>query len=227
MKTNPARAAFTLVELLVVIATLAVLGTLLVHGQLILDKAKVQRISCVSNLKQVGLSQRMWSNDNNDHFPMQVEAKKGGSLEAIKAGETFRHYQALSNELTQVRVLVCPSDTRKAAADFNSLRNTNLSYFVAIDADETKAQMLLSGDRNVTNGVAPVNTLLGLGTKAPAGWTDALHNEAGNIGLADGSAQQMTTAGLRRQLEVAEQAKSVDKDGNQRIQLPEFGSGSE
>jgi hypothetical protein len=35
---------------------------------------------------------------------------------------------------------------------------------------------------------------------APIGWTTELHNLAGNVGLSDGSVQQMTSARIAAQL---------------------------
>jgi type II secretory pathway pseudopilin PulG len=195
---NNNRRAFMFVELLVVIAVVAILAGMLLPA-LAKAKQKAQRINCVNNLKQVGLAFRIWGGDNGDKYPPNVSTNKGGSKEYVPGGNTFRHFLCMSNELSTPKILACPADDREPASSFATLKNGNISYFVAVDADETMPQMFLSGDRNLLlNGEPVVTGLVTIKSTDTLGWTSEIHHDAGNVGMADGSVLQVTTSGLER-----------------------------
>jgi prepilin-type N-terminal cleavage/methylation domain-containing protein len=62
------RLGFTLIELLVVIAIIAILAALLLPA-LSKAKQKAQLANCLSNLKQLGITQNLYLADNREQFP--------------------------------------------------------------------------------------------------------------------------------------------------------------
>jgi len=196
---NNGNRALTLIEVLVVIVGVVVLlGFLLQPGSH--TKGKAVRINCASNLKQIAMAFRTWESDNNNHYPMHGFTNELGKMEFPNASNMFRYFQVMSNGLINPKILICPADSRSAAANFDELSNTNLSYFVGLDAaDESDTNMLLTGDRNlVVDGVSVGAGLLTLTSTNRVGWSAKMHNFGGNVGLADGSVQQVTSSGLQR-----------------------------
>ena len=60
--------AFTLIDLLVVIAIIAILAALLLPA-LTKSKAKAQGIMCMNNMRQLTLAWIQYAHDNNDRIP--------------------------------------------------------------------------------------------------------------------------------------------------------------
>ena len=107
----------------------------------------------------------------------------------------------VSNELADPKALLCPADSRRKASSFSNLTETNISYFVGVDAQETYPSGWLAGDRNLlTNGFQFTNGLMVLQTNRLAGWDKRIHKSCGNICMGDGSVQQFNNADLQKSM---------------------------
>lgn len=190
--------AFTLLELVLVIAIISILVSLLLPS-LVMARLKADRIKCVNNLKQIGIGFHLFANDHQGRLPMQISFRDGGSLEFVPGGNAFKHFQALSNELVYPRLLICPVDARSKAETWSKLRNTNVSYFVAVDATLNVSHSLFAGDRNISQvEVEPSNILQTTYTNAH--WTTNMHNAKGNLLFGDGRVVQVNNTQLREAL---------------------------
>lgn len=219
--------AFTLVELVVVLATASLLALTLLSARAA-TRSDVIRVACINNLKQVGVAFRKWANSNSGRFPMHIHDYQGGASTAVPTGGStasgvWRIFQVASNELGSPKIVICPADDRYARTNFLNLYsggtapdfkdNTAVSYFIGVDADAATPQMLLSGDRNIGSATTHANSPYGYSPTYNSGgavspgtnsalvqWTDKLHVRQGNVLLTDGSVEAVNAERLRELL---------------------------
>jgi len=190
------------VELLVVIAIIAILAALLLPA-LNLGKQAAKRAVCENNLKQMLIAFHSFAHDHNSQFPPGVSTNDGGSLEFVQAGYSagpifyfsYRNFQMLSNDLTSP-ILICPADTRTAAANFAKLQNQNLSYFIGVNSDFLHPNSILAGDRNLATNSFPTPTILRIDQNSRLRWTRELHSLKGNVLFADGHVEKWNNNSL-------------------------------
>lgn len=191
------RSGLTLVEVLVALAVIGMLAAVVLPRFAKAKSAHSPSIDCKRQLKSVTLALRIWANDNGDLFPMRVPEAQGGALESVAAGNIVRVFQVMSNELSVPKSVICPAEWTLAATNWTTLRNSNISYFVGLDAVDIRPNSILSGDRDIAENGQLLRGIAHLTTNRPVAWHKLLHQEGGNIALADGSVQQTTTATLR------------------------------
>jgi len=175
--------AFTLIEVLVVVAIIAILWAMVMPTT---DKIPTSAygIACMNNQKQIAMVILIWANDHNGMLPWQVSTNDDGTMEFVPNGMAASQFQSLTNFLTDPLIFICPTDkARRRAADIKSLSNSNISYFVNVDAKMTNGVTpILTGDRHLQAGSDAVKAGLFVYTNGMAmGWTSELHGNADNL----------------------------------------------
>jgi prepilin-type N-terminal cleavage/methylation domain-containing protein/prepilin-type processing-associated H-X9-DG protein len=137
------RRAFTLVELLVVIAVLAVLASLLLPA-LARSKDSARRIQCVSNIRQLGLAAMMyWEDNGGQAFAYRGAFTNGGDVfwfgwleRGSEGGRAFDASQgALFPYLQGHGLAICPS-LEYISARFK-LKATGAAYGYGVNRNVT------------------------------------------------------------------------------------------
>jgi len=121
--------AFSLVEILVVIAVIVILAAI-VLPVLISSRLNGQKTTCLSNMRQLGAATLMYAQDNDTLFPegtqpyahdVAMPDKLGGKPSGIGwAGQVFPYVKNVS-------VFACPDDTTKPLAS-HGLTTYAVSY---------------------------------------------------------------------------------------------------
>jgi len=206
MKTIAANSerGMTLIEVVIALLVIAVLALMVAILPVISRSHRPGEIrnNCFNNLRQIELALKVWAVDNNDRFPMQVTSSEGGTLEASLSGRAFETFLVMSNELSAMKLVICPTDSKKTVArSFGDMRSGNVSYFIGVDVTDTNLSAFLVGDRNLALDDVPVAPgLSSFATNSLPGWTAEMHVKQGNVGLGDGSVMQFSVNKLRDEL---------------------------
>jgi prepilin-type N-terminal cleavage/methylation domain-containing protein/prepilin-type processing-associated H-X9-DG protein len=229
-KSNRRAGAFTLVEMLTVIAIIGILAALLLPA-LEQAKARAKRIQCVGNLREIGLATHLFANDHGGKFPTQVSTKDGGSLEFVTAGYqiarprhfyfSYRHFLPLADALATPKLLACPADLERwSATNFTQFDNWNLSYAIGLVADPINPMAVLAGDRNLpachsctpnpTLGRLQIDLINPLLNSPPPYWPPDLHSRKGDILFSDGHVEESYDAIFPPEITVVEDAVYPD-----------------
>jgi prepilin-type processing-associated H-X9-DG protein/prepilin-type N-terminal cleavage/methylation domain-containing protein len=123
MKNKPhTLAAFTLIELLIVMAIIAVLAAMLLPA-LSKAKAKSRSIACISNLRQLQVAWALYVQENNDSLPPNISRKAASGFDQVNINGSWVVGNAqldtnatniqsgvLYNYLGNPGVYLCPAD---------------------------------------------------------------------------------------------------------------------
>ena len=119
------RKGFTLIELLVVIAIIAILAAILFP---VFAKAreKARQTSCLSNLRQLGISVMMYAEDYDGTYPLNYQDASSGPGSAAQIPLTWPN--RIMPYLKNSQVYACLSDGRPPYVDFPGCRPILQSY---------------------------------------------------------------------------------------------------
>jgi prepilin-type N-terminal cleavage/methylation domain-containing protein len=142
---------FTLVELLVVIGIIAILAAILLSASA-QAREKGRRVSCASNLRNIGMALRVYASDQDEQFPQGDNAAGLGLL-------------IVQNEVKSMKIFTCPS-TRTSREPTAVLTDQHLDYVYkgGFSQKDCGAETGLAADRVATpNHKKFGNVLLGTG----------------------------------------------------------------
>jgi len=166
---------FTLIELLVVIAIIAILAAILFP---VFAKAreKARQVTCLSNLKQLGTSMMMYTQDYDEHYPVGHNGEGEGW-----AGQLYTYVKS-------TQLYTCPNDpttpdpaNKRTVVSYGFNVNMQGGYSLGGVLSAAQAPANTVALFEVTNNSAQVtnpneaDSIAGWGDTADWGWADNGH----------------------------------------------------
>ena len=196
MKLKGNKAGFTLIELLVVIAIIAILAAILfpVFAQ---AREKARQISCISNLKQIGLALIQYQQDNDETLCNAWYGTNGWQASDPATGK-YKWMDAVYPYVKSTGVFSCPDDSgglmpqdgNANSSVAGSATGKYIPYFQLKQPDDTHYGSYAMNSAYFDNGDI---TLRGPGTGQGISITIAqLQSPASTIWVTDGEGYQVS-----------------------------------
>jgi prepilin-type processing-associated H-X9-DG protein len=149
-------AAFSLIELLVILAVLLILTTLYWnHGP---SKRDLELTSCRQNLEKIYLAMQIYANDNKEKFPVSTNALT--SEDALAA--LVPHYTS------DTAIFICPATGEGSLPTGKTFREWKISYAYYMGRHSTDVDKALLSDQQVDTFSKSIGaTVFSLTGKAP------------------------------------------------------------
>ena len=183
------------------------------------SRRRSARAECIENLQQISVALRTWEEDSG---PRTALLETNDQTKGLDDGQrAWINVLGISNIVRLSKVLHCPIDTETPTITNPAGVKIRISYFLNLDASRSYPQELLSGDDNLELGGSqygmplmvngsrvpdvPVKPgILVFPSKTPFSWPDdTRHMLVGNISLADGSVQPVSSYGLETAIQMS------------------------